>query len=171
MERLWAPWRMAYVKKAARREYEGCIFCEALKKSDEEALIVYRGRLSYIIMNTYPYNPGHLMVVPNRHVASLEDLGREELLELMLLVNASLKGLREAVSPHGFNIGVNLGQVAGAGIEDHVHIHIVPRWSGDTNFMPVIGNTKVIPQALQETYKVIKDPIARHASGLLGRQA
>ncbi len=168
MERLWAPWRMAYVKKAARKEYKGCIFCEALKRDDEDALIVYRGKLGFIIMNLYPYNPGHLMVVPNRHVASLEDLGREELLELMLLVNASLRGLREAVSPHGFNIGVNLGQVAGAGIEDHVHIHIVPRWSGDTNFMPVIGNTKVIPQALKETYEAIRKPIARAARELLG---
>ncbi len=153
---LWAPWRYSYVKKAAKSRGGGCLFCEAVKKSDEEALILYRGEKAYIIMNLYPYNTGHLMVAPYRHVAGIEDLDDDELLDLMRLVRLSLKLLRRALSPDGFNIGVNLGRVAGAGIEDHVHIHVVPRWNGDTNFMPVIAGVKVIPQDVRDTYRELR---------------
>ena len=120
---------------------------------------MYRGKLSYIILNAFPYNPGHVMVVPYRHVPTLELLDDNEGLELFQLVQLSLKVLREVYNPDGFNIGVNIGKVAGAGIESHVHIHIVPRWSGDTNFMPVFGNVKVIPEALEDTYEKIKKVI------------
>ncbi len=166
MKRLWAPWRMVYVGSADRvRE---CIFCTAPRMRDEEALIIFRARYSYILMNKYPYNTGHVMVAPYRHVASLADLSREELGEIGLLVQASLKGLEESLGPDGFNVGVNIGKAAGAGFADHIHVHIVPRWIGDTNFMPVIGDTRVIPQALQDTYREIRDPIARHAERILG---
>lgn len=135
--------------------------------NDEDALIIFRGRHNYIVMNLYPYNTGHVMIVPKRHVANLEDLTIEEKLELIVLTQASIQGIREALNPHGFNVGINLGRVAGAGIEDHIHVHVVPRWNGDTNFMPVIAETKVIPQDVRETYRVIRDPIARYAEKLL----
>ena len=137
------------------KKQEGCVFCSAFSAEpaqDEAYLIVHRGRHCGVIMNLFPYNNGHLMVVPYEHVASLEELGTETLTELMLLTKRCLVALREAMAPHGFNIGVNLGRAAGAGIEDHVHVHIVPRWQGDTNFMPVLGETRVIPQTLEDTY-------------------
>lgn len=151
MKQIWAPWRMTYVQRDDK--ISGCVLCEK-GASDEDAAnyILDRGERAYIILNLYPYNNGHLMVVPYKHVASLEDLETETLTELMLLVNRSLAALREAMAPHGFNIGVNLGRAAGAGIHSHVHIHIVPRWEGDTNFMPVLGETRVIPQMLEDTY-------------------
>ncbi len=154
LEILYAPWRFKYVTKAV--EEKKCIFCEALKKSDDEALILLRSRKAFVIMNLYPYNTGHVMVAPIRHVASIEDLTDEEILEIGRLVKLSMKAIREALHPHGFNIGVNIGRVAGAGIEDHVHIHIVPRWNGDTNFMPVVAGVKVIPQDVRETYRLLK---------------
>ena len=166
---LWAPWRMEYIKSSVESKGGGCVFCEAIKMSDEEALILYRGRRSFIIMNKYPYNTGHLMIVPFRHVASLEDLGEEELLEMSLLVKASLRALRRAYRPQGFNVGINIGRVAGAGVEDHVHIHVVPRWSGDANFMLITGATKVIPQDLRDTYSTLKPILEEEASRLLER--
>lgn len=152
---LWAPWRMKYIKGGAREA--GCIFCEAPKMPDDKALIVYRGERAYVILNKYPYNSGHLMVVPYRHAPSIEDLTDEESLELIRLVKVSLRALREAYKPQGFNIGVNIGEVAGAGIAGHVHIHVVPRWAGDTNFMPIIGGVKVIPQSLEDSYREIRE--------------
>jgi ATP adenylyltransferase len=152
---LYAPWRYRYVVRAARGEQE-CIFCTALRRSEEEALVLVRGKRSFTIMNLYPYNTGHVMIAPVRHVASLEDLDDEELLELMKMVKLAMKAIREALNPHGFNIGMNIGRVAGAGIEDHVHIHVVPRWNGDTNFMPVVAGVKVIPQDVRETYRLLK---------------
>jgi ATP adenylyltransferase len=135
----------------------GCIFCiAAAEERDEENLIVWRGERAFIILNRYPYNAGHLMVVPYAHVASLEDLPAETLTELMLLVNRSLAALRRAMSPEAFNVGANLGHAAGAGIVDHVHVHIVPRWEGDTNFMPVLADVRVIPEFLADTYRKIR---------------
>lgn len=151
MRQIWAPWRMAYIERAERET--GCVLCDTCAGDDDAAnYVLYRGQRAYVILNLYPYNNGHLMVVPYEHVASLEELETETLTELMLLTKRCLAALREAMAPHGFNIGVNLGRAAGAGIEDHVHVHIVPRWQGDTNFMPVLGETRVIPQTLEDTY-------------------
>ncbi|MFA0748025.1 HIT family protein [Fervidibacter sp.] len=156
---LWAPWRLAYVTKAD--EQKGCIFCEKPKEQrDRENLIVARFERCFVILNAFPYNNGHLMVVPYRHVPSLLDLTDDELAELMKVTQIAERVLREALKPHGFNIGMNLGRCAGAGIEDHLHIHIVPRWNGDTNFMPVIGETKVLPELLSQTYeKLVSIPL------------
>ncbi|MCE4614941.1 MAG: HIT domain-containing protein [Desulfurococcales archaeon] len=159
-EILWAPWRMKYIKETVENE-EGklseCILCRVVKESDDKKnLILYRGARVYIILNKYPYNTGHLMIVPYRHVPSIEDLDRCELLELSLTIKHAVKALRDAFNPDGFNIGVNIGRAAGAGIQEHVHVHVVPRWIGDSNFIPVIGGVKVIPQGLDETYSQIK---------------
>jgi ATP adenylyltransferase len=141
--------------------------------SDDEALIVYRGRRAYVILNRFPYNSGHLMIAPYRHVPSLEDLDLEEMMEVMILVKVSLRALREAYSPHGFNIGVNIGEAAGAGVAGHVHVHVVPRWVGDTNYMTVTGGVKVIPQLLEDTLRTLRPIIERiareHEGGLLER--
>ena len=135
-----------------------CFLCDAIKsKDDRKHYVVYRGSKCFIIMNLFPYNPGHLMIAPYRHVPSIEDLNNDELFDLMVLTKLSLKMLRKAFNPHGFNIGVNIGNVAGAGVEEHVHVHVVPRWSGDTNFMPLLADVKVIPQALEETYRKLKN--------------
>lgn len=138
-------------------EQKGCIFCEKPREQkDRENLIVARFESCFVILNAFPYNNGHLMVVPYKHVPSLLDLTDEELAELMKVTKIAEGVLRQALKPHGFNIGMNLGRCAGAGIEDHLHIHIVPRWNGDTNFMPVIGETKVMPETLQQTYEKLK---------------
>jgi len=139
---------MKYVSKS--NENVKCIFCEALKNKEYTLTI---GERAFVLLNTYPYNTGHLMVAPIRHTPSIIDLTKDELLELFLLVQFSIKILSEVYRPHGFNIGANLGEAAGAGVKDHFHVHIVPRWVGDTNFMPIIGNTKVLPELLDDTYK------------------
>ena len=149
---LWAPWRMEYIKNADKET--ACIFCSKPRESDDKAnLIVYRGTTAFVMMNRYPYNNGHLMVVPNRHTSRLESLSGNEKLELFDLLIDSQKVLNEVMQPHGYNIGMNLGRTAGAGIVDHLHFHIVPRWDGDTNFMPVVGHTKVISEGLEETWE------------------
>jgi len=154
MEQIWAPWRMKYI---LMDKSKGCFLCENPKQNDDAAnYILYRGSENFVIMNVYPYNPGHLMVAPYRHVASLEEMTREELHEHSEIVNRSLKVLRQAFNPQGFNIGVNIGKVAGVGLEGHVHTHIVPRWQGDTNFMPVISDTKIMSEALDETYEKLE---------------
>jgi len=154
---LWAPWRIRYIEAPKPR---GCFICSAAKSdNDRENYVIYRGKYAFILMNLYPYNPGHLMVATYRHIGALEELTKDELYDLMELTVFSIKLLRKALSPHGFNIGINLGSVAGAGIEDHVHIHIVPRWLGDINFMPVLADVKVIPQALEETYDKLVEAI------------
>ena len=136
---------------------EGCILCEKPgQDSDAVNYILYRGEKNFVIMNTYPYNPGHLMIAPYRHIASLEELTDEELHEHIDTVSRSIKVLRQVFNPGGFNLGINIGKVAGAGIEDHVHTHIVPRWQGDTNCMPVISDVRVLPEALAETYQKLK---------------
>jgi ATP adenylyltransferase len=154
MKHIWAPWRVAYIQA---KKTGGCILCDKPKEDrDESNFILYRGKYNFIIMNSFPYNPGHLMVAPYRHVATPEDLSPEELHEHTDLVCRCLGVLRQAYEPAGFNTGMNLGKVAGAGIEGHIHSHIVPRWQGDTNFMPVIGEARVIPQALADTYQKLK---------------
>ncbi|MCS7251187.1 MAG: HIT domain-containing protein [Thermoflexus sp.] len=155
MERLWTPWRMAYLKGEGGVP-QGCIFCLKIDGSDEAEHILFRGQTAYVTLNRYPYNNGHLMVIPYAHVPSLEDLDDPTLLETMQLVTLSLRVLRQAYRPEGFNIGVNIGRSAGAGVADHVHLHIVPRWTGDTNFMPVISNTRVLPEWLDDTYRRLR---------------
>jgi len=154
MEQIWAPWRIEYIEM---EKPKGCILCDKPKENnDTQNYILHRGDKNFIMLNSYPYNPGHLMIVPYRHIARLEDLSDEERHEHWLIVCGSLKVLRQVFNPGGFNIGVNIGRPAGAGIEEHVHTHIVPRWNGDTNFMPVIAEIKVVPQALADTYKRLK---------------
>jgi len=155
MKVLWAPWRMTYIRSPKKH---GCIFCEKPKEGrDKENLILHRGKKCFVMMNRFPYNNGHLMVAPYRHVADLESLEEEEMLEMMTLLSMSVRALRRAYNPHGFNIGVNIGKVAGAGVEGHIHFHVVPRWVGDTNFMPILSETRVIPELLMETYdKLLK---------------
>ena len=154
MEHIWAPWRIEYIKM---EKPAGCILCDKPGQNrDAENYILYRGNKNFVIMNSYPYNPGHIMVAPYRHVASLDELTDSELHEHFEIVRRSTKILREVFNPGGFNIGINLGKVAGTGIDEHVHTHIVPRWQGDTNFMPVISGARVVPEALAETYRKLK---------------
>jgi len=154
---IWSPWRYEYIKTfTSSKEYRECILCVLPRKDDEESLIIYRGKYTYVVLNAYPYNSGHLMIVPYRHVKDLNSLSNEELMELMNNLKYSINVLRRALKPDGFNIGINLGRVAGAGIEDHIHIHVVPRWCGDSNFMPVIAGIKSLPIALRETYNLLK---------------
>ncbi|MFC1993316.1 HIT domain-containing protein [Chloroflexota bacterium] len=154
MERIWAPWRIEYIEM---EKPEGCILCnKPAEDKDDLNYILYRGNKNFIIMNSYPYNPGHLMIAPYRHTGNLDELTDEELLEHFQTVSRGIKVLRQAFNPGGFNIGMNMGKVAGAGIEGHVHTHIVPRWQGDTNFMPVLSDVRVLPQALAETYEKLK---------------
>lgn len=155
MNHLWAPWRIEYI---LMEKPKGCILCSKPGEGrDEENLILFRGEYNFVILNAYPYNPGHLMVAPYRHVATPEALTSEELSEHFLIVTRMVSLVKAALRPQGFNIGINLGKVAGAGIEDHFHTHVVPRWDGDTNFMPVLGDTKVVPQALLDTYKRLRE--------------
>jgi len=150
MEKLWAPWRMAYIEVPRA---EGCVFCtKPAEGDDREQLILYRGELCFVLMNLFPYNNGHLMVTPYRHTADLPSLTAEEQAEMMALTQYCVTLLGEAMRPDGYNVGMNLGRTAGAGIADHLHMHVVPRWNGDTNFMPVLGETKVLPDALHGTY-------------------
>ena len=144
MDRLWSPWRLAYV--AGGHPKTGCIFCEAIREGESSSLIVFQGDTCYVILNLYPYNNGHVMVVPYRHLARFGDLSIEELTEIGVLIQRAEAALVEAYQPHGFNIGVNLGKPAGAGVLDHLHVHIVPRWNGDTNFLTVVGEMRVLPE-------------------------
>lgn len=150
MRRLWAPWRLGYVTQ--QEKARGCIFCDKPQAGDDRANhIVRRGRHAYVMLNTYPYNNGHIMVAPFAHVSCLEDLPPDTLHELMDLSQECIRAFKLSFSPDGFNLGLNLGAAAGAGIKDHLHLHLVPRWSGDTNFMPVIADVRVIPQSLDGT--------------------
>lgn len=153
MENIWAPWRRHYIERGAG---EGCFFCDKPREGDDRKnRIVARGESCFSMLNLFPYNGGHLMAAPFRHVAGLDGLELEELTSLIVLVRDSISLLKEKLSPDGFNVGINLGSVAGAGVAGHVHIHVVPRWSGDTNFMPVVGETKVISQALDGMYELL----------------
>lgn len=155
MKNLWAPWRMEYILTDGSKE--GCILCAGNNRSrDAERLILYTGTRSMVMMNKYPYNNGHLLVAPVRHVAGLIDLDSDEMLDLLSKVRHSTEILRELMNPEGFNVGLNLGRVAGAGVEEHLHFHIVPRWNGDTNFMTVFGDVRVIPEHIQATYEKLR---------------
>ncbi len=152
MQQLWAPWRITYILK--NNKEDGCIFCKRGNEGeDQQNLVLFRGRYTLIMLNKYPYNNGHLMVAPKRHVGAFEELTTEEMTEIMSEIQRCVIILKNVLSPHGFNIGANVGKVAGAGVEDHLHFHIVPRWEGDTNYMPVLADTRVISEHLVETYK------------------
>ncbi len=152
MKHLWAAWRMKYIENATREN--GCVFCNALAKADSaENLIVMRAEHAFVILNKFPYTSGHLMIVPQAHAASLEELTPAARAEMMELVSRFLAILRSIYTADGFNVGINIGKAAGAGVPGHVHIHIVPRWGGDTNFMSTVGETRVLPETLEETYR------------------
>ena len=155
---MWAPWRMAYVSAEHDHEFEGpqCVFCELPAQGDDvQALILARGQHCFVIMNAYPYASGHLMVVPYSHLDRLTDMPPDAVAEMMELARAAQVVLSEAMHPHGFNLGMNQGSAAGAGIADHLHLHLVPRWSGDTNFMPVTGDVRVMPQSLEDAWRMV----------------
>jgi ATP adenylyltransferase len=155
-ERIWAPWRLAYVKDASKDAEEQCIFCAKPAEGDDEAaLIVHRGERCFVMLNKFPYTNGHLMVAPFKHLASLPDLDAETIAELMALSQEAMRILERTYSPHGYNVGFNQGRVAGAGVEHHIHMHVVPRWGGDTNFMPVLADTRVMPQTLEQSYEAL----------------
>jgi ATP adenylyltransferase len=154
MEQLWAPWRIEYIERPKEGE---CILCQKPRENNDESnLILFRGQDNFVLLNAFPYNPGHLMIAPYRHVASLQDLTEDEAKEHFNIVKKSLALLEKVLKPAGFNVGLNIGKVAGAGIEGHLHTHIVPRWQGDANFMPVLSNTRIISEALASTYKKLK---------------
>jgi ATP adenylyltransferase len=152
---LWAPWRLEYI--ASADEQEGCIFCDAAAGGDEEGLVVARGSLVFCLLNRYPYASGHLMVAPYRHVGEFSELTDEEALELHRFAGQGMAALAETFAPQGYNAGWNLGRIAGAGVVDHVHLHVVPRWAGDTNFMPVLAGVKVLPEHLVETRRKLAE--------------
>jgi len=154
MEHLWAPWRIRYILGPKET---GCFFCRKSQEADDaKNHVLIRERTCFALLNTYPYNAGHLMVAPYKHCGDLDDLAEQELADLMLLTRRCKQLLAKALKPDGFNVGINFGRVAGAGVADHVHIHIVPRWNGDTNYMPVLGDVRVIPQALDEIYAELR---------------
>ncbi len=148
MKQIWAPWRAEYIQA---EKSSVCIFCAAPKKAPKEGLVLYKGNISVVMLNKYPYNSGHIMIAPLRHISSLEELNDDEAADLFRLMRHSTASLTKAFNPGGFNIGLNLGKAAGAGIEQHIHLHVVPRWNGDMNFMPVLGDVKVIPEHLHQT--------------------
>ncbi len=160
MKTLWAPWRMEYI--LSDQKEQDCIFCPGKDRSrDTERLILYVDSLAMVIMNRYPYVNGHLLVAPAKHVPDLDELSPKEMEHLLLMVRRSLRILKKEMSPGGFNVGLNLGRVAGAGVEEHMHFHIVPRWDGDTNYMTVLGEVRVIPQHIEETYRQLLPSFGR----------
>jgi ATP adenylyltransferase len=161
MERLWSPWRHAYVTRTESES--GCVFCEALLHDAGRALVLVEASTCYVILNLYPYNSGHLMVVPRRHVGTLAALESAEIAEIAEWVRRSEMALNEAYEPQGINVGMNLGRPAGAGVLDHLHVHLVPRWTGDTNFMSVVGNVRVLPEDLSRTAERLR-PIFQRLS-------
>jgi ATP adenylyltransferase len=155
--RIWAPWRLEYVKDASKDIEEECIFCAKPAEDDDEAnLIVHRGERCFVILNKFPYTNGHLMVAPYEHLATLQELPPETVAEVMALAQRAMGQLEETYSPQGYNVGFNQGRVAGAGVEHHIHMHVVPRWGGDTNFMPVLADTRVMPQTLEQSYEALR---------------
>jgi len=155
--RIWAPWRLAYVKDASKDNEDECIFCAKPEQNDDDAnLIVHRGEHCFVILNLFPYTNGHLMVAPYGHIGRIQDLSTEATAEMMALAQRAMSRLEAVYDPHGYNVGFNQGRVAGAGVEHHIHLHVVPRWGGDTNFMPVIADTKVMPQTLEQSLEALK---------------
>jgi len=155
MSHLWTPWRMTYLQ-GEEPVLDGCLFCVKPRLEDAKAHIVHRGELCYAILNRFPYNNGHLMVVPYTHVATLEELDAKILAELMASTQLCMRVLRAAYAPQGFNVGMNIGAAAGAGVADHIHLHIVPRWGGDTNYMTTTGHTRIIPEWMDQTYERLR---------------
>jgi len=156
-ERIWAPWRLEYVKDAAKDDEEGCIFCSKPSEDDDETnLIVHRGEKCFVILNLFPYTNGHLMITPYEHASSVADLDPETTAEMMALAQQAIGILDDVYRPHGYNLGFNQGRVAGAGVEHHIHMHVVPRWGGDTNFMPVLADTRVMPQTVEQSYEALR---------------
>ena len=154
MDKIWAPWRMNYIRG---KKIKGCLFCNKMKsKNDRKNHIIFRGKKAFIIMNIYPYNNGHLMVAPYKHTGDFNKLNSEELLEMMDLLKKAINALKKILKPQGFNVGFNIGKVSGAGVVNHAHMHVVPRWTGDTNFMPVVGGVKVVSQSLDSLYAELK---------------
>jgi ATP adenylyltransferase len=163
MERMWTPWRLDYILSDKRAE---CVFCEILESRDDRAnLVLARNERAFLVLNKYPYNNGHLMAIPYHHVDSVEKLRPDEEAAVMAMVSLGVRVLRRAMQPEGFNIGMNIGKVAGAGVRDHVHCHVVPRWNGDTNFMPVLTEVRLIPQDLWDTYDQLKGALDALQSG------
>ena len=157
-ERIWAPWRLKYVKDASKDAEDGCIFCtKPAEDDDAKNLILHRGERCFVILNLFPYTNGHLMIAPFEHVGRLQQLPTETTAEMMALSQQAISVIQEKYEPHGFNVGFNQGRVAGAGVEHHIHMHVVPRWGGDTNFMPVLADTRVMPQTLEQTYEMLQD--------------
>ncbi len=155
MNFLSAPWRWSFISKINCKKK--CLFCEALKLEDSDSLLCYRGENCFVILNKFPYNTGHLMIVPYEHIASPDKIDNKSLYEMWSLINKSLKILKDKFKPDGFNIGMNIGKAAGAGVKDHFHIHIVPRWDGDANFMAVTGNTKVVSYEINNVYDILRE--------------
>lgn len=154
MKRIWAPWRMKYILNSRKK---GCFLCDICQDDkNEQNLVLKRGKSNFLLLNKYPYNNGHLMIAPYRHVDRLESMHEPEMTEMMQLASTACKALRKSLHPDGFNLGLNIGTAAGAGLKDHIHLHIVPRWEGDTNFMPVFGEVKVIPQPLDELWRKLR---------------
>lgn len=156
MDFIWSPWRMKYIRR--KRTPDGCIFCDALNKEDgSENLIVKRGKLAFAMLNRFPYTSGHVMVVPFAHISTIDELEEKTLAEVMAFIRKAIQAIDDVYKPEGYNIGANLGSAAGAGIANHMHLHVVPRWEGDTNFMTSVGKTRVLPEDLCETYDNLKD--------------
>jgi ATP adenylyltransferase len=156
-QRIWAPWRLEYVKDASKDNADACVFCAALEAGDDEAnLIIHRGERCFVILNKFPYTNGHLMVAPYEHAAAIQELDAETVAVMMSLAQRGMNALDTGYSPHGYNVGFNQGRVAGAGVEHHIHMHVVPRWGGDTNFMPVLGDTRVMNQTLEDSFKTVR---------------
>jgi ATP adenylyltransferase len=165
MDRLWAPWRMEYIL-STQDDDQGCIFCEKPQETtDKENLIVYRSEYSFVIMNKYPYNNGHVMVVPYIHESDYLNLTEDILVDMQRLLQLSIRALNETMHPHGINIGINLGRTAGAGIDEHLHYHLVPRWNGDTNFMPVLSGTKLVSESLAASWEKLHTSFKKITSG------
>lgn len=153
MKRIFAPWRYKYVSNPASSD---CIFCKASDSDDDRRTgVLFRGKLAFVLMNAYPYNNGHIMIAPYKHTGDLRELNEDEMLEMSTIIQKWQEVIKKAMNPAGFNLGMNIGRIAGAGFEDHLHYHLVPRWSGDTNFMPIIGKTKVVPMSIDEGYDLL----------------
>lgn len=160
LKKIWAPWRIDYIENPKKED--GCFFCKYPKENDDKKrLILYRGKNAFVIMNYYPYTNGHLMISPYKHVSELSDLDNDTKIEIMNLIQKCTNVLKKAMKAEGFNIGINIGPVAGAGVKDHLHVHIVPRWTGDTNFMPIFGNIKIISEGLQQTWEKLRKEFYR----------